>query len=231
VNSLLSLLRNHPVGARAIPFVVFVVLTFAQGSVPSPGQYWLYLVKVLVAGWLLWVARRAIAELRWAISGEAVVAGVAVFVMWVGLDALLIQIGFRGSYPKLNFGGSAWNPVATFGAGTVAAWFFIGVRLIGSAVLVPMLEEVFFRSFLYRYVEKPDFLSVPLRHFSWRALLITSVIFGLEHREWLAGILAGLTYQALVLRKGRIGDAITAHAITNLLLGLWVVGKGAWQFW
>jgi uncharacterized protein len=231
VHSVSALLRHNPIAARALPFVVFVVLTFVQGYVPAPGQYWLYLAKVIVAGWFLWLARRAIPELSWKISWEAGLVGVAVFVLWVGLDPLLVQLGWAQSYPKLNFGGSSWNPVASFGEKSLAALFFIVLRLAASSLLVPMLEEVFFRSFLYRYIEKPDFLSVSLRHFSGRALLITSVIFGLEHREWLAGILAGAAYQGLVWRKGRLGDAITAHALTNLLLGAWVVWKGAWHFW
>jgi membrane protease YdiL (CAAX protease family) len=53
----------------------------------------------------------------------------------------------------------------------------------------------------------------------------------LAHNEWRAGIFCGAAFQWLVLRKGRLGDAMTAHAITNFLLGVWIVGRGAWQFW
>jgi len=96
---------------------------------------------------------------------------------------------------------------------------------------VPPIEESFYRSFVYRYVAKPDFVSVPLGTFSWTPLLVTSALFGLVHFEWLAGLLCGLTYQALVIRKQRLGDAMTAHAITNFLLGVWVVWRNAWHFW
>src|SRR6185436_15274424 len=67
--------RRHPIGARVIPFGVFVLLTFLQGQFPSPGQYWLYLAKVIVGGYLLWLARGALAELRWKFSGAALAAG------------------------------------------------------------------------------------------------------------------------------------------------------------
>jgi CAAX prenyl protease-like protein len=227
----LSCLRENPAGSRVIPFLAFVVLTFFQGYVPEPGQYWIYLAKLVVSGWLLLLARRAISELRWNLSWEAVAVGCGVFILWVGVDPLLQQLGWAASYPKLNLSGPPWNPPATFHSAPLAAWFFIGVRILGSSILVPMLEEVFFRSFLYRYIERVDFLSVPLSRFALRSFLITSVIFGFEHREWLAGILTGFAYQLLVCRKGRLGDAITAHAITNFLLGLWVVWKGAWQYW
>jgi CAAX prenyl protease-like protein len=61
--------------------------------------------------------------------------------------------------------------------------------------------------------------------------VVTSLVFGLEHHEWLAGILCGFAYQGLVIWKGRLGDAVTAHGITNFLLGVWVLWRGAWQFW
>ena len=71
----------------------------------------------------------------------------------------------------------------------------------------------------------------PIGQFLWMPFIITSVLFGFEHREWLAGILCGFTYQGLVCWKKRLGDAVTAHAITNFLLGLWVVHRNAWHFW
>jgi hypothetical protein len=122
-----------------------------------------------------------------------------------------------------------WNPHRQFGPGT--AWVFIMVRLVGSSLVVPPLEEVFYRSFLYRYIARPDFETLPLKYFAWPSLLLTAAVFGLSHYEWLPGILCGLLYQALVLRHNRLGDAMTAHAITNFLLGLWIVWKGAWHFW
>jgi len=72
---------------------------------------------------------------------------------------------------------------------------------------------------------------VPLTAFHPLAFAITSVVFGFVHQEWLAGILCGLAYQWLVVRKGRLGDAMMAHAITNFLLGVYVIYKGAWHFW
>jgi hypothetical protein len=105
------------------------------------------------------------------------------------------------------------------------------VRLLGSSLVVPPLEEVFYRSFLYRYLIKADFEQVSLIQFAWVPFVVTAALFGLEHYEWLAGVLCGLIYQGLVCWKGRLGDAITAHMITNFLLSLWVIWKGAWHFW
>jgi CAAX prenyl protease-like protein len=124
-----------------------------------------------------------------------------------------------------------WNPLVQFGQNRALAWFFIAGRIAGSTLVVPHLEEVFYRSFFYRFMAKPDFQSVSFRYFAWKPFLATSVVFGFSHYEWLAGILCGFAYQGLVCWKGRLGDAMTAHAITNFLLGLWIVFSGQWHFW
>jgi len=78
---------------------------------------------------------------------------------------------------------------------------------------------------------KADFMTVPFNRFLPLPFIATACVFGLSHNEWIAGILCGAAYQWLVIRKNRLGDAMTAHAITNFLLGIWVVGRGAWNFW
>lgn len=217
-------LQESPVALRLLPFVVYAGLTQLQGRLGPASPYWVYLAKTLVAAWLLWVIWPRVAELRWAFSWPAVAVGVGVFVLWVGLDPF---------YPPLRLGATeaAWNPPAHFGETTLAAWAFIGVRCVGSTVVVPPLEELFYRSLLYRYLVRPDFQSIPLNAFRLVPFLATAAFFGLAHREWLAGILCGLSYHALVLRRGQLGEAMTAHAITNALLGGYVVWRGAWQFW
>jgi hypothetical protein len=97
--------------------------------------------------------------------------------------------------------------------------------------VVPPLEEIFYRSFMYRFIAKQEFLDVPLNRFLPMPFLATAAVFGFSHNEWLAGVVCGMAYQWLVLRKNRLGDAMSAHAITNFLLALWVIGRGAWNFW
>jgi len=231
MNSLTRLLTQTPARARVAPFVAFLVLTFVQPQFGDTGRYWLYLAKTLLGAWMIWSVRGVVTEMRWRLSFPAVLAGVLVAVLWVGLDELLVRLGWSNSYPKLKLSGAAWNPHVQFGQGSALTWFFLIVRILGSSLVVPPLEEVFFRSFLYRYLARVDFQSVRLGEFLWMPLVVTSVIFGFEHREWLAGIVCGFVYQGLVCWKKRLGDAMTAHAITNFLLGLWVVWQGAWHYW
>ncbi|HWF20488.1 MAG TPA: CAAX prenyl protease-related protein [Verrucomicrobiae bacterium] len=228
------------------PFVVFVLLTALQGHWGEASRYWLYLIKTAVGIGLIWLMRPVVTEMRWAFSWEAVVVGVAVFAIWVGLDGhypsfdqiiqnylcpALKSAGLEKWCPQPAANKLPWNPNAQFGPGTPLAMLFIITRILGSSLVVPPLEEVFYRSFLYRYIVKPDFLAVSFGTFHAFAFVVTAAIFGFSHYEWLAGILCGFAYQGLVLWKKRLGDAMTAHAITNFLLGVWIVWRGAWHFW
>jgi hypothetical protein len=240
-------IQESPALVRVAPFILFLVFTSLQGHWGEASRYWLYIAKTIVGIGLVWFMRPFVTEMRWAFSWEAVVVGIGVFVVWVGLDGfypsldqliqhyvcpMLKSLGLQSWCPHPDAANKPpWNPLVQFGPGTPLAWVFIIGRILGSTFIVPPLEEVFYRSFLYRYIVKPDFMAVPLGAFHGVAFVVTAVIFGFSHYEWLAGILCGFAYQGLVLRKNRLGDAMTAHAITNFLLGIWVVWRGAWHFW
>jgi uncharacterized protein len=228
MNLLREKLSASPINARFLPFFIFCAITAAGGMMGGNMMFWLYGLKVLVGAWMVWEMRSLVTEMRWAISWEAVVVGVAVFVIWVGLDPHVPRNTLFFDDTK----DSVWNPFARFGEGSSLAWALIVIRIIGMTFVVPPLEEVFYRSFLYRYSVRTDFEAMPLRQFHPTAFIVISLLFGLVHFQWLAGILCGMAYQWLVLRKNRLGDAMTAHAITNFLLGVYVVWKGgeAWKF-
>jgi CAAX prenyl protease-like protein len=226
---------TSPATARVAPFVIFLLLTYCQGVAGEDSRYWFYLAKTLVGAWLIWEMLPHVAELRWAFSWEAVGVGIGVFALWVGItgswatqDTLWVKLHLTHApaAPARD-----WNPLLQFGGQSLLARVFIVTRILGSTWIVPPLEEAFYRSFLYRCIAKPDFMSVPLNRFLPGPFLATALVFGLSHNEWIAGILCGAAYQWLVLRKNRLGDALTAHAITNFLLGAWVVWRGAWHFW
>lgn len=224
-------MARSPEYARFAPLFIFVIITFIGGMMGGDWKFWGYMLKVVVGAWLVWEMRTFVPEMRWAVSWEAVVVGIGIFVIWVGLDP---------HYPKISLlfkdtPESIWNPFARFGETSALAWALIVVRIFGMTIIVPPLEEVFYRSLFYRYIVRYDFQKVALGHFDAVALVIVSSVFGLMHFQWLAGVICGLAYQWLVIRKGRLGDAMTAHAITNFLLGVYVVWKGgtdasAWKF-
>jgi CAAX prenyl protease-like protein len=225
MNPLREHLKASPGHARVLPYVIILVLTFVQDSFHGEGRYVMYLAKMGIGAWCIWEMRSLVPEMRWRLSWEAVVAGLLVLALWVGLDPYYAKINFLFS------AGDPWNPFKQFGAGSAAGWFFFFVRTFGSALIVPPLEESFYRSFLYRYFVRLDFTSMPLGQLHWLSFFVTSALFGLAHYQWLGGLLCGLIFQSLVIRKGRLGDAMAAHAITNFLLGLYIYWKNDWHFW
>jgi CAAX prenyl protease-like protein len=220
-----------------VPFAAFAALTLFQGDFGPEALFWIYLAKTILGAWLVWVTWPIVQEMRWKFSWAAVAVGIAVLAVWVGLEGLyprtsaVLSVFGLGDSDPAEPSPPGWNPHLTFGQGTTLAWFFIVVRLVGSSLVVPPLEEVFYRSFLYRSLASADFEQEPLGVFRWMPFLVTSIVFGISHQEWLPGILCGFAYQGLTCWKNRLGDAMVAHAITNALLAAWVVTTEAWHFW
>jgi len=219
---------DSPEMARLAPYFIFVVLTVAQAKLGPDANYWMYAVKTVVGAWMIWEIWPLVKEMRWAFSWEAVVVGIGVCVIWVGLNP---YYPMNHVFIQPSAGDKPWNPFEQYGAHSTLAWFYVAVRTLGSAIVVPPIEEILYRSFLYRFFIRNNFQALPLATFHVTSFIVTSSIFGLMHYQWLAGILCGMSYQWLVIRKGRLGDAMVAHGITNFLLGVWIVWKGDWQFW
>ena len=149
----------------------------------------------------------------------AVAVGLVVFVLWINLDQPWMTLG----EPTAGF-----KPVDAAGK---LQWPLIVVRIIGAAALVPLMEELFWRSFLMRWVDNPRFEEVDPRQASLKAVLLSTAVFTLAHTLWLAAIIAGLAYAWLYRHTGRLWVPILAHAVTNFALGVWVVWSGNWAFW
>jgi CAAX prenyl protease-like protein len=109
---------------------------------------------------------------------------------------------------------------------------WIAFRVLAAVVTVPIAEELAFRGYLLRRLISADFEAVSFQAFTWFSLFASSLFFGLMHGErWLAGTLAGVLYALATMRSGRIGDAVVAHATTNLLLAAYVLVFGRWGLW
>ncbi|MDB6130849.1 MAG: amino terminal protease family protein [Verrucomicrobiales bacterium] len=217
----------------ALPFIAFVVLTYFQGGEGNSRYYW-YLFKTVAGGLLLIPMAAHLPEMRVSISWIGFGAGTLIAVIWIFLDPLYPHLGAMMSKAGISSqhaikSVAVWNPHTSFTPGV--AIFFVVVRLVGSSCVVPFLEEIFFRSFVYRYIISAEFQKIPFNQFSWKAFTATSLIFGFEHEEWLAGIISGFIFQILVLKNGRLKEAIFAHGIANLALGCWVIGTGSYHFW
>jgi CAAX prenyl protease-like protein len=214
--------------ARALPFAVFMALLALRGFLPAADGLdtrWLYgLGLPLVGGLLLWYRRDygELARQNWPAGHElglSLLVGVIVFGLWIALDAPWMQLGSpSASFVPLDPQG---RPI----------WPLVAMRWIGAALIVPLMEELFWRSFLMRWIEHPVFERVDPQRVGLRAVVLSTFIFMLAHTLWLAAIVAGLAYAWLYRRSGKLWTAVIAHAVTNGLLGIWVVKTGQWQFW
>jgi len=205
-------------GPHVLPFALFAACTYAGPLLDLPAGP-TYVAKTLLVGVSLVMLRRSFeGEIRATFSLEAVLAGVAVFGAWILLDGL---------YPHI--GRSAFNPYAEAAGGAAIAYIIF--RMLGAVLVVPVMEEIFWRSFALRFVLRSDFRSVPLGRFSWYGFILVSLLFGLEHHRWLAGIVAGLVYAGLLFRSRNLFVPILSHAVTNLLLGVYVLATQQWTFW
>jgi hypothetical protein len=110
-------------------------------------------------------------------------------------------------------------------------YLLIFFRLLGAVIVVPIFEELFWRSFALRWLIDENFSAVPIGTFTWFSASAVILAFGFEHHRWLAGIFAGLLYHALLYYKKDLSACVIAHAVTNLLLGIYVLLTQQWSFW
>ncbi|MFC0131723.1 CAAX prenyl protease-related protein [Massilia eurypsychrophila] len=213
--------------ARILPFLTYMLFigiadVLGRLGFSAAELRWLYAVKVGAVVLVLAYFWREYSELAsWRLPARAaltaVVVGVIVLVLWVNLGAGWMTIGTPAGFDPTTAG--------------LIDWPLVAVRIAGAALVVPVMEELFWRSFLMRWIDASDFQSVEPSQVSARSVIITSVLFGFEHNLWLAGIVAGLAYIALFMRHRTIWSPILAHAVTNGLLGVWVVYTGSWSYW
>lgn len=211
------------------PFAVFMLLLALRGMLEAPlrdaglDARWLYGGQVIAAGLALMIFAPRVTELRqwphciehWAL---ALIVGVIVFGVWINADAGWMRIG---------------EPVATFVGvdGGEVRWDLVLVRCVGAVLLVPVIEEVFWRAFLMRWIDNRDFVTRSPQATTAFALVASSAVFALAHDLWLAGLVAGLAYGWLYMRTRNLWSSIVAHATTNLALAIWVVAGSHWEYW
>lgn len=218
---------------RILPFAVFIAILALRGALQSPdggvGEAWtlgeaLYAVQAGLAAVLVLVAWRQFSELAtWPRQAQAwlltLLVGVGVFILWIVLDEPWMRIG----EPATTF-----VPVAADGS---LRWDKIAVRLVGAVLVVPVIEELFWRSFVMRSIDSRDFLAQSPAATSATALIGTAAVFALGHDLWLAGLVAGLAYAWLYVRTGNLWYPIAAHALTNAALGIYVISTRQWGLW
>jgi exosortase E/protease (VPEID-CTERM system) len=200
---------------------VALIATMMLTAAMTAGFDWAYPLRVMAVLLVLAAFRRSYTEeLLWTWSWLAVANGVAVFAVWMALEALI---------PSKQGGLIAPSPLVGMPTGLALVWLV--ARVLGSVLTVPVAEELAFRGYLTRRMISNDFTTVAPGQFSWPSFVGSSVLFGLMHGRWLAGTLAGMSYALAFYRRGQLADAIVAHAVTNALIAATVLLTGAWGLW
>ena len=215
---------------RVIPFAIYI-LFLALGEFLAPvvtqlGLHprWLYVVRIIAVIAALVYFLRNFVELNNRPPLQDF--------LYAGLSGLIVFVVWIFPYPSWLVAGAdavVINP--TQGLSSLESMLWLSTRIMGAALVVPIMEELFWRSYIMRRYDSQDFLSVSPETVSSFAYVLSACLFALEHNLWLAGLFAGLVYGELYKTYKNLWIPIFAHAVTNGVLGIWVILTGNWQYW
>jgi CAAX prenyl protease-like protein len=213
---------RHASVAFVAPFLLYVGMM----ALPLRPDVLFPVRFLLVAFVILFWSRRF---LTWKPSYllASVVVGAVVFLIWIAPDSLF---GYRHHWlfenPVTGKITSSLTPLLQHDR------WFLTIRILSSVVLVPVLEELFWRGWLMRWLVSSEFQKVPLGTFEGKAFAIVAILFACEHGPyWEVGLAAGLVYNWWIIRTKNLADCILAHAVTNGVLAAYVLIAGQWGYW
>ena len=215
--------------AYTSPMILFALLALNSGLKTFGGafwlrspEYWIYPAQTIFCGALLIWFWRDYSLAKPERLDFGLFVGVFAFALWISPQALF------GVAPR-NVG---FDPTV-FGHQPALSGATLGLRFLRLVVVVPLMEEIFWRGFLLRYLIDENFERVPIGTFSWLSFTAVTVAFALSHSrpDWPAALLTGMLYNAVAYRTKSLSTCVCTHAVTNLLLGLWIVYTRQWGFW
>jgi CAAX prenyl protease-like protein len=209
--------------AYSAPMVAFAVFTAIEGWV-APSMYPLaYTIKIaaVLTAFLIW--RGPLGDIRpsWNVLIPSLLVGLAIIGSWLVIDQLVPypHIGDRIGFDPGTIGSSA---------GRLA---FLLVRFSGLVIVVPVMEELFWRSFLLRYLTSGNSQALPIGAFSLSALTIMVVLSATAHTEWLVAAIASVIFAYWLRRTKSLFAAIVSHAAANGALGIYILRTHDWKYW
>jgi CAAX prenyl protease-like protein len=228
-------LADRPQMPYLIPFFAYLIIMSPAGLGTVAGidftalwKSWhpvIYAAKSAVAAILLWYFWPWYTRIRWTHLPLGIVVGLIGTPLWIATHYICLRSGLW--HPITD----AYNPDLMLST-EPQRLAFLCIRIVGPSLVVPFMEELFFRDFLMRaLVRGARFDDVPVGSFTWLSLLGMSLLFGINHGSmWPAGILYGLLMGILLIRTKSLGACIVAHGVTNWSLYLYVIYTGDWQF-
>lgn len=223
-----ALYDRHPWVPYVVPFAIFMALLAG-----SPLLGWSpraeAVTRLVVMGVVIGVLARPALTIQLTRPVGSVVVGLLVFVAWVGPD--LLWPGYR-SHALFQ------NPILGAAESSVPLearddLLVLAIRVVRAALIVPLVEELFWRGWLPRWIDRMDaFQAVPLGQFTRLSFGATAVLFAVEHGPyWDVALVAGLAYNEWMRRTRSLGDLILCHGVTNGCLAAYVLLAGRWEYW
>jgi len=211
-----AVMRN-PTAVYLMPVLAILAAGAVSHALSGSFEYF-YPLRLVAGVWMLVRYRRELTDLAWRCTWRGPAVGALVFLVWmVAAHFLLPEQAMPAKLATLP---------------PVLRGLWVLSRIAGAVLLVPIAEELAYRGYLMRRWVNADFEAVPFSSVRWPALILTAVVFGVVHGEmWLPGILAGVAYGLLLIRRGSIGEAVAAHATTNALIVITVIAGHQWQLW
>ena len=221
--------------AYCLPFVLFAVLfagvPLLKDRFPDDAPIWLrepafliYPLQTVVVGAALLYFRREYKLPRLTVTTAVLglAAAAAVLVVWL---APFYVFGQPARLEGFNPNELATNPAFY--------WSTLGLRFLRLVVVVPIMEELFWRGWLMRRLVEEDVDEVPLGTFTWLSFIGVALLFGLAHwpADFWPAVVTGLLWNGLMVRMKNVTCCILSHAAINLALGLWIMGTGQWGYW
>ena len=214
--------------AYLLPMGAFLLFTWAASLWPS---FFVasYVAKTFVAAVLLALLWRHYTKIRWSYWWLGILMGIVGVFQWVCMERGLLHVWPH--YPRIG-SGPPFDPTKAF-ASPAAMWSFIAVRWAGASLVVPVMEELFWRDYLWRTIAAPaDFKLAPIGEWDRGIpLIVVSLFFCTVHFEWLTAIVWGLMVGGLLVFTRSLGACIIMHGVTNFLLGAYVLWTHDWKFW
>ena len=225
--------------AHIVPYIAWVAIMIGL-DVPAIKPAWRYAIQTICCTLLLLWLR----PWRWYASPRlrqlplALMMGLLVFVIWVVPETPWMQAhcptfhNFYMHYLAVQpwTGAPPLPKVWPYAPGN-CGWPLVVLKMFGTSVTIAVCEELFWRSFIYRWMLGAKFWQVDLGQFHPFVFLTVNIVFGFEHAQWFAGIIAGLAFGWVLLRTRDIWAAIVTHGLTNCLLGIYVLVTGDYHFW
>ncbi len=212
--------------AYIAPMAIF--LAFTQIAAWWPSTFPLsYVAKTVGAAAALVILWPHFTKIRWNFWWLGILFGVIGVVQWVGTEKLLLHQ--FPNYPRPHV--AAFDPFKEIHS-SAARVAFIAIRWAGASLVVPVMEELFWRDFAWRTILAPnDFKLAAVGEFDLKAWILVSLIFSAVHIQWITAIVWGLMIGGLLILTQSLGACIIMHGVTNFLLGLYVLHTKDWTFW